>query len=223
MKALESPALRALGISHGFGTLEEPVPAPFATTWDERPRWKQVHGIRVAQVTGAREELGEADAIFSSAAPVPVAVMTADCVPVLLARRDGGVVAAVHAGWRGTRARILDELWRVLRARGEDPAAWIAAVGPAIGPCCYEVSEELAEDFGREFGPAAVPRPRRLDLPGINADALKALGLTSAEVLRHCTLCSRDSKKSADTPVFNSYRRDGSGTRQFSVIRVRGS
>jgi YfiH family protein len=204
---------RVPGIAHGFGTREEPVPPEFKSAWELRPDKQQVHGAAVAEVTKPRQELGEVDALYSRIPGIPIQVITADCVPILLARRDGGVVAAIHAGWRGTRARILEAVWDRLAREGERASDWVAAIGPAIGPCCYEVSEELAADFGREFGPACVPRHRHLDLPWVNQAALEKIGFARVERLKACTRCSVE-------PEFFSYRRDGSGHRQWSVIRI---
>jgi YfiH family protein len=219
---LKSPLLSQVpGVRHGFGSWSEPVPAPFQAEWEAlKARWTQVHKIDVCEIRGPSQVCGEVDALYSYAAGVPVAVMHADCTPILLARRDGGAVAAVHAGWRGTHAHILSAAWRALEARGERARDWVASVGPTIGPCCYEVSEEIAADFAREFaalGPGvAVPRHRMLDLPAINAAELRALGLGEVELLRACTRCSVDA--ASGEPLYCSYRRDQSKTRQYSVI-----
>lgn len=208
------------GITHGYGSWTEPVPAPFLPQWEAvRARWKQVHKTDVCEIRGSAQECGEVDALYSFERNVPVAVMHADCTPVLLARKDGGAVAAVHAGWRGTRSHILVATWEAIAARGEKAHDWVAAIGPTIGPCCYEVSEEIAADFQREFvelGPGvAVPRHRVLDLPAINAGELLKLGLGEIEILRACTKCSIDEY---GAPLYCSYRRDQSKTRQYSVI-----
>jgi YfiH family protein len=143
-------------------------------------------------------------------------VQTADCVPILLAAKDGSAAAAVHAGWRGTFARILPELAGTLTKEGYDLSNWVAAIGPCIGECCYEVSEELALDFRRKFDALNIEtetsRPRHLNLARINAAELQKLGIGAVETLPHCTRCSTK-------PRFNSYRRDGSGGRQWSVIK----
>src|SRR5277367_6775607 len=124
------------GIQYGFGTRAEPKPSEFTANWDDLlPKKKQVHGIACAEIFKPAQELGEVDAVFSRVPGILVTVMTADCVPVLLSRKDGKAVASVHAGWRGTRAGIVRELWKELRAQGEKPADWVAAIGPAIGPC----------------------------------------------------------------------------------------
>lgn len=221
---LMSPLLLSVpGIQHGFGSIEEPVPAALAPDWDQaKPRWKQVHGVATCDVMNPGQECGEVDALFTRRPGQSIAVVTADCVPILLARRDGAAVAAVHAGWRGTRAHIVSELWKTLSAQGEKAADWVAAIGPAIGPCCYEVSPELARDFQDEFGgrtrSPAVLRSRYLDLPAINHSELLQLGLRDVDLLRACTKCAGD----PDAPQFHSYRREGGGTRQYSVIGIKG-
>jgi len=207
------------GIVHGFGTRIEPVPAPFLPDWEsQRPRWKQVHGTNCVEVKTPAQACGDVDAVFSDQTGIPIPVMTADCVPILLAHKEGKRVAAVHAGWRGTRARILANLWKALQERGESPENWVAAIGPSIGPCCYEVSPELADDFAKEFRDygedLAVPTFRHLDLPLINAEQLKEIGLEKVDLIRACTRCSLQGAE----PKFHSFRREGSGTRQFSII-----
>lgn len=212
------------GIAHAFGSRSEPVPEPFLASWPDRfPTWKQVHGVRVAEARAAREELGECDGVVCFAAGQPIAVTSADCVPVLAARRDGGAVAALHSGWRGTIAGASGELVRALVERGEDPSRWVAAVGPAIGPCCYEVSAEIAQDFQRAFAAMgeslAVPAERRLDLPAIVARQLSDAGVGAVGLVRACTRCARDSD---GTPLYASYRREGRGLQQRSVIVAAG-
>ncbi len=208
------------GVSHGFGTAQDPIPAPFKEIWEsQRPRHKQVHLCNFVNVDVEGQECGEVDSLFTATTKVPIGIMTADCVPILMANKLGTCVAAIHAGWRGTRAHILTRLWDELRSRGEVPGNWVAAIGPSIGPCCYEVSEELAKDFLAEFeyldpsGRGMVPSPRRLDLQSINVAELRKLGLAEVEVLRYCTRCSV-------APLFHSFRREGGGTRQWSIIQL---
>lgn len=215
--SLQSSLLQQAGILHGFGDRSSPIPVELAQPWEAtRPQWKQVHGTACTEVSVSGASCGEVDGLYSRRSGQTVGVVTADCVPVLLARKDGRAVAAVHAGWRGTRARILRRLWERLRTEGESPQDWIAAVGPSIGPCCYQVSEELAADFAKEFGSRFLPAHRMLDLPAINAEELKQLGLGAVEVLRACTFCTGGA-----SPVFHSFRREGSGTRQYSLIQAR--
>ena len=164
---------------------------------------KQVHGRVVIVVRRARppgpDERPEADAFVSDAPDVAVAVRVADCVPLLMADRVKGVVAAVHAGWRGTAARVavaaVDTLAREFGSRPQD---LVAAIGPSIGPCCYEVGSELVDAFAaagherylidRWF--LAPPPPRgsrepsklRLDVPGSNRDQLILAGVAPEQI-----------------------------------------
>jgi YfiH family protein len=211
---LESELLKSIpGIRHGFGTLGEEFPSIFEQSpW---PKWRQVHGAAVAELKAMDQDCGDVDALWTAQPGACVAVVTADCVPVLVARADGARVAAIHAGWRGTRARVVRALFDAL---AESPRDYVAAVGPAIGPCCYEVSEELADEFAATFAGhgagVAVPRHRHLDLPAINAAELRALGVGRVDLIRACTRCVRRDGQF----LFHSYRREGGGTRQFSVI-----
>jgi YfiH family protein len=217
MKSIQSSVLSKIpGLLHGFGTKEEPIPSQMSVAWTAlKPKWWQVHKAEVAHVTYAHQNCGEVDAFWTREFGLPIAVVAADCVPILLARKDGKAAAAVHAGWRGTRAHILSALWEKLRAEGESPSEWVAAVGPAIGPCCYEVSEEIAQDFEQEFGSygkgIAVPRHRMLDLPAINARELERIGVAEVDLLRHCTRCNE---------AFHSYRRGERGSRQYSMVML---
>jgi hypothetical protein len=111
-------------------------------------RVRQVHGARVvAGSTPTSPPIEEADGVVTATAGVAACVAVADCVPILLARADGTAVAALHAGWRGTLARIAAEGVRSLGGGGGD--APLAVIGPSIGPCCYQVSEELAVQFAQ--------------------------------------------------------------------------
>jgi YfiH family protein len=200
------------GINHFFGTGNEELP-------ETLPVWKQNHGTRAVEVLTPQQECGECDTIWTRQPNQPVAVKTADCVPILLARRDATAVAAIHAGWRGTRARIVQEFINSLTEKGE----WVAAIGPCIGPCCYEVSQELAADFRREFPNYGWSTPRTteryLDLAAINEGQLKEVGIKEVEIIRACTFCAQKDGQ----PLFHSYRREGKGYRQFSVISSKRS
>jgi YfiH family protein len=216
----ESPVLREIpNLVHGFGTKSDPVPTTMLKNWVElRPTWNQTHGVDIANVTRRNQACGDCDALFTKTAN-PIAVVTADCVPVLLSRKDGGMVAAAHAGWRGTKAKILERLSVALLAQGEDMKNWVAAIGPSIGKCCYEVSEELVDDFVKTFPdiePDLIsPTPRKLDLAAINAHELHRLGFAAVDIIDECTYCSTSKAKG---PSFHSYRREGGGTRQWSTI-----
>lgn len=182
-------------------------------------RVRQVHGARAVRADAPTPPLEEADVVISRAPGVAACVSVADCVPILLADPDGGAVAAVHAGWRGTIARAAAEGVRALaREAGAPPSRLLASVGPAIGPCCYEVSPDLAERFRHALGPETVrdgARPR-LDLWRANVAVLRAEGVAAEriEVLGRCTSCERE--------AFFSHRRDAGRTgRQVAFIAPR--
>ena len=181
---------------------------------------KQVHGRQVVIVReGAllSTDRPEADAFVSESTTVAVAVRVADCVPLLIADRARGVVAAVHAGWRGTAARVaVAAVDALTREFGSRPADLVAAIGPSIAACCYEVGSELVDAFAaagherylidRWF--VAPPPPRgshersklRLDVAGSNRDQLVLAGVREEQIYLSglCTAMHLD--------VFTSYR-----------------
>jgi len=196
---LREPLLEARGVAHGFCLRGDPGPADL-----ERPR--QVHGTAVyeAERGGAAEV--EADAIVCRAPGRGVGVVTADCVPILLAGA-GGSVAAVHAGWRGLCAGVVAV---GVRALGETPMA--AAIGPHVGPCCYEVDAPVLDAVRARFGEAApegAVRPGRaghawLDLGALAARELERAGWPARAIGRAAAACT-----ACDPVRFHSYRRDG--------------
>lgn len=162
-------------------------------------RLVQVHGRVVHEVCDAGVA-GEGDALITRTPGLLLAVRTADCVPVLLAGR--GVVAAVHAGWRGLAAKIIEATVDQL---GEGPL--VAAVGPCISVDHYEVSEELVQQLRATGVPEEVFVRRRPGAPRPHADLrrvalaqLLQVGVAEVEVLPHCTWA---------TPGLWSHRRDG--------------
>jgi hypothetical protein len=177
-------------------------------------RVRQVHGDCVAEAAAPGAPAQEADAVVTAAAGVAACVLVADCVPVLLADPRSGAVAAVHAGWRGTIARIAGRSVEALAARhGARPGDLVAAIGPSIGPCCYEVSPDLAARFRDGFGAGVVHAGRRLDLWAANEAALRDAGVAPGrlDVLRRCTAC--------EAAHFFSHRRDQGRTgRQVGFI-----
>jgi purine-nucleoside/S-methyl-5'-thioadenosine phosphorylase / adenosine deaminase len=177
---------------------------------------RQVHGTRV--VTAASDDgLPEADGIATGTRGLAVGVVTADCVPALLLARSQGTAAAVHAGWRGAAAGVLESALAHLRAQfGVEPGDVEAVLGPSIGPCCYRVGSEVHAAFSARTStitaPAWTPAGDRLllDLRLAERLLLEAAGVRSVTVVGPCTAC---------TPTLASYRRDGAATgRQLSFI-----
>lgn len=117
---------------------------------------RQIHSDVVHVFSKAPASAPQGDAAISTQGGFLLGIQTADCVPILLADTRRRVVAAIHAGWRGTLARIVTKtLGRMRLEFGTDPEDLVAAVGPAIGPCCYEVGPEVAQAFAGQFAHAA--------------------------------------------------------------------
>ena len=203
--ALRHPLLDGRGIPHGFGVRGADAPVGLS-----RPR--QVHGAAVAHATAAAGVEGlDADAVVSREPGLPVGIVTADCVPVLAASADGGAVAAIHAGWRGLAAGVIEQGVHALRAQAPAGARVIAVLGPHIGACCYEVDEPVLLALRARFGGVVegATRPSRpghctLDLALLALEALDRSGLAPPDrsVLPNaCTFC--------DAVRFHSHRRDG--------------
>jgi polyphenol oxidase len=191
-------------------------------------RVRQVHGAAVRVVPRdaalAREvqQLPDADAVVSDAPGAVLAVQVADCVPLLVASTRHTAVAAVHAGWRGTRAGVAIAAVRALKERFDvNPADLIVAIGPSIGPCCYEVGEEVV----REIRHADVARPStverwfvrardsvRLDLWAANRDQLVSAGVP-ADRIHVCGLCTRTHAR-----IFDSYRAEGPNAGRMAAL-----
>jgi YfiH family protein len=167
----------------------------------------------VAVLGGSPEPLAPADAVVTRTAGRVCAVQVADCLPVLLASRDGVAVGAAHAGWRGLAAGVLEA---AVRALGADPGEVLAWLGPAIGPAHFEVGAEVREAF-LKGGPAAAaaftPNARgrwQCDLPALARQRLAALGVRQIHGGAWCTY--------ADPAQFFSYRRDGRCGRMVALI-----
>jgi YfiH family protein len=117
---------------------------------------RQIHSDVVHVFSRAPTRAPKGDAALSRRAGVFLGIQTADCVPILLADPRRRIVAAVHAGWRGTLARVVAKtLGRMRFEFGTRPEDVVAALGPAIGPCCYEVGPEVAQAFSGQFARAA--------------------------------------------------------------------
>ena len=139
---------------------------------------RQMHGARIAHVDERSAGLPEADALISRSAGLALGILTADCVPIFLVVPRARVVAAVHAGWRGTVLGIARQVVQALeKTFSVTPAAIRAAMGPTVGACCYEVDRGITDDLERRWGamPDAVARhgtKSRLDLRQANVAIL---------------------------------------------------
>lgn len=176
------------------------------------PGWlKQVHGNRVIHLDNWYRGIA-ADAAWTDKPGQVAAVLTADCLPVLVADRDGGCVAAIHAGWRGLAAGVIAECIGALPAA---PGALIAWIGPRI--CCehYEVGEDVRNAFTDSADAFINNRPGHwlADLAAIASRQLFDAGVCKVTDSRSCT---------AEGAQFFSYRRERRTGRMASVIWLQG-
>ena len=235
------PALAAVGVRHAFTTRHQgsfdAVSAPAGPFGGDR-RWpalaalgleprsvryaRQVHGdvCLDADATDVGGLVGTGDALFTRQQARPLAIFTADCVPLIVVDPERSALGMAHAGWRGTVQGIAGRLVAALVERaGARVDRLRAAIGPSIGPCCYEVDEPVVgplraafpsawERWVRPGAPGRSGRQGRQDRWWLNlwaatADQLAAAGVPPGAILRPrlCTGCRRD--------LFFSYRKEG--------------
>jgi len=166
----------------------------------------QVHSDRAEMVTGAWPGAKpQADAMITNRVGIGLAILTADCAPVLFADTNAGVIGAAHAGWKGALTGVLEATIAAMVGLGAKRERIAAVVGPVISQAAYEVGPEYVERFvdedpmhARFFAGAARERAM-FDLPGFCLHRLREAGVGSAEWTGHCTY--------ADEDRFYSYRR----------------
>lgn len=179
------------------------------------PGWlRQVHSARVVELELGREPNREADAALTRQPAQVCAVLTADCLPVLLCDRAGSVVAAAHAGWRGLAGGVLEA---TVAAMQVPPGEIIAWMGAAIGPQAFEVGDEVRQAFVAQHALASgafVPRPMPgkwlADIYHLARIRLKHAGVQAIYGGGRCSFNEADS--------FYSYRRDGVTGRMAALI-----
>jgi hypothetical protein len=178
------------------------------------PHWlSQCHGVRVIEI--GRERDRECDGAWTDRANVVCAVLTADCLPVLLCNTGGTCVAALHAGWRGLAHGIIESGVAAVDCEPQELLAWL---GPAIGPRAFEVGAEvrsvfMEKDPAHEASFSGTRNGRWLcDLYEAARITLRRLGVTSIFGGDHCTF--------TDAARFYSYRRDGRTGRMASLIWI---
>ena len=171
------------------------------------PRWlRQVHGtevVRFERAAGAQGEEPVADACVTAERGVVLAILTADCLPVVFAAGDGSEIGAAHAGWRGLASGVLEKTVAAMQAPADSLVAWM---GPAAGPHAYEVGEEVFDAFvSREPGDrsafvATRPGHWRIDLYALARRRLARVGIARVHGGDLCTI--------SDPQRFYSHRRD---------------
>jgi len=170
----------------------------------------------------------EGDGLITDVPGVLLGVGTADCVPVLVVDVAKRAVAAFHAGWRGTVARIVERGIALMQEEyGSQAGDLVAAVGPSIGPCCYTVGEEVWSEFGRQFGYAreifvrtADTREILLNLWEANRRQLLDAGVAEASIamIGECTACARS--QSGALRYFSHRAEHGVAGRMLNVVGV---
>jgi YfiH family protein len=178
----------------------------------------QVAGADVREVNEApasgdflqpgREPFPRSDGLVTSLPGRPLVLLAADCMPIGIARADGGRLAVLHAGWQGLLAGICEAGARAVGG----PAA--AVIGPAAGACCYEVRDDVADPLRAAFG-ADVVRGGRADLWLCARRALEAAGVRRVDTVGECTICH--------PRRFFSHRRDRGHTGRQGVIGLLGA
>jgi YfiH family protein len=166
------------------------------------------------------DAIEDCDALITDLKGVVLNVLTADCVPILLFDEKKEVVAAIHAGWKGTKAQIVSKtVQKMKEVYGCDPKDIIAGIAPSIGDCCYEVGEEVAEHFfDIPEGFSSKGEKYMLDLPLINKKQLLGAGVQeeNIEMSHTCTAC--------DVERFFSYRKEqGCSGRFMSMIGMKNT
>jgi polyphenol oxidase len=205
---------------------------------------KQFHSDVIDLFDTAATDPRRGDASLTNRPGLVLAIQTADCVPILLVDPKKRAIAAIHAGWRGTLARIAAKAVGKMQMHfGTHPRDLLAAIGPSIGPCCYEVGTEIATEFLSQFPdapdyfdefrtgdepnpiqwlnmmpPGHQPPPKGvlLDLPKANRSQLLGIGLRPQNIhtIDLCTACRPD--------LLFSYRKQGSASgRLMSIIALR--
>ncbi|MGI9075127.1 MAG: peptidoglycan editing factor PgeF [Bryobacteraceae bacterium] len=182
--------------THGFGTRQANPPA------DVTPR--QIHSDRVLNAHALRNREAEGDALITDDIGKSIGVRTADCVAILLLDCRRRAIAAVHAGWRGTAARLIERTVESMRHTfGSAPPDMYAAIGPCIRGCCYEVGADVEAQFAPLFPEwEPITGKRKLDLPEANRRQMHAAGM-NADRIFDCGLCT-----TCQSAQFFSYRRE---------------
>lgn len=165
----------------------------------------QVHSAAVAVIGGPLSRRPSADAMVTRAPGLALAVLSADCAPVLFADPRAGVIGAAHAGWRGALGGVLEATLDAMERLGANRAQTRAVIGPTIGQAAYEVGPEFLDTFladdpdSQQFFANGAGGRYHFDLPGYGLARLRAADIGDAQWIRHCTY--------SDAGRFYSYRR----------------
>lgn len=165
----------------------------------------QIHSATVVTVGTATDNRPRADAMVTATPGVALAILTADCQPILFADSDAGVIGAAHAGWRGALDGVLEATLDAMEQLGANRANTVAVIGPSISQAAYEVGPDFMDDFlahdpdNSRFFAGGIDDRVQFDLPAFGLHRLRHAGIGTAEWTRHCTY--------SDADRFYSYRR----------------
>lgn len=189
---------------------------------------QQVHGTDILVIDEQNDDLShfnsiESDAIITNQSGIMIGVCVADCAPILIYDAEKQVIAAVHAGWQGTAAKIVSKTVNGMKSLfGCQPENMQAAIGPCIGRCCYEVDTPVKKAFEQNgfdwncYAQQVEGLHWKLDLTAANRDLMIHNGVPEANIKSTdmCVCCQRE--------LFFSYRRDGGETgRQMGFIMLK--
>jgi polyphenol oxidase len=232
-RVLKIPELESeAGLLHGFSTLmlgnvglsHAPDPEPVLASRRDFARalgvdaepltvLGAVHGAAVARVDEPQDVIQGVDALITDQRGVTLFATFADCYPILLWDPERRCAALVHAGWRGTVARVAPAAVQAMaKEYGSDPGNIRAGVGPGICGRCYEVGEEVASRFDPRFVTGGTGDRPMLDLAAANRAQLEEAGVQDVHVLGVCT---------KETSFLPSHRRSPDGTRFGAIVAVR--
>lgn len=182
----------------------------------------QVHGDEVINKVNKKPSFPTADAIITKEREIALCLKTADCVPIFFYDEKNHVIAAVHAGWRGTALKLVKKtIKKMEHFYKTNPLDVHVFIGPAIGSCCYKVRKDVIEHFNflgkarQDYIAKSKGEIYYLDLKGINAYLCEQSGVPveHIEISELCTYCNKD--------LFYSYRRDGVNSgRNISFITL---
>jgi len=200
-------------VQHNRRHLAQVLALPQSPLWLDQVHQQQVVNAAEWGNYGELNRPPEADAAYSPQAGVVCVVMTADCLPLLICNRRGDRVAAVHAGWRGLAAGVIETTLAALQQPAAELLVWL---GPAIGPSAFEVGEDVRQVFiAADAGAASAFQQNRPGhyLADIYALARRRLQARGVQAIYGGGYCTFD-----DANHFYSYRRDGTTGRQASLI-----
>ena len=176
---------------------------------------QQVHSDHV-QVAGTSGVYENCDALISNSPYTYLVVSVADCLPIFIFDPVTSSIAAVHSGWRGSKAHILNKAIHGLGSvYGAKPENMVAYIGPAAGVCCYEVGDEVVKEFDARYVIQQHGKKPHLDLKTLNKVILRDAGIKEEhiEISEYCTICHSE--------LFHSYRRDKDKSgRMMGVIGI---